>query len=336
MTNISPSLPHHPFGRSGVAITRLGLGTAPLGGLFAPVSDAAAEATVAQAWALGIRYFDTAPLYGFGLAERRLGAFLRLQKRSSFVLSTKVGRLLRRTTDSEPPDDPAYKGTPPERPVFDFSYDGVMRSVDESLVRLGLDRIDILFVHDPDDHHDAAVDGAFRALARLRNDGTVGAIGAGMNQHAMLARFADDAPCDGFLLAGRYSLLDQGARAGLMTLCAERGIGLVLGGVFNSGILANPHPGATFDYKAASADLIARARRLDALCRAHGTELKAAAIQFALAHPAVSGILLGARAAREVEENVAMTHLEVPAVLWADIRREGLVDPATPLPGDAA
>lgn len=332
---MSQSLPLHPFGCSGVAITRLGLGTAPLGGLFAPVSDAEAEATVARAWALGIRYFDTAPLYGFGLAERRLGAFLRAQKRDSFVLSTKVGRLLRRTADGAPPDDPAYKGTPPERPVFDFSYDGVMQSVDESLARLGFDRIDILFVHDPDDHHDDAVAGAFRALARLRHDGTVRAIGAGMNQHAMLARFADEAPCDGFLLAGRYSLLDQSAHAGLMTLCAERGIGLVLGGVYNSGILANPHVGATFDYKTASADLIARAQRLDALCRARGTDLKAAAIRFALAHPAVSGIVLGARTAHEIQENVAMARMDVPATLWADIRREGLVDPAAPLPGDA-
>ena len=328
------SIPLHSFGSSGVAITRLGLGTAPLGGLYAPVSDADAEATVVRAWERGIRYFDTAPLYGFGLAERRLGAFLRAQARGSFVLSTKVGRLLRRTTDSEPPPDPAYKGTPPERPVFDFSYDGVMRSVDESLARLGLDRIDILFVHDPDDHHDAAVDGAFRALARLRENGTVRAIGAGMNQHEMLVRFTDEAPCDGFLLAGRYSLLDQSARPGLMALCAERHIGLVLGGVFNSGILANPHPGATFNYETASPELVARAQRLDILCRAHDTNLKSAAIQFALAHPAVSGIVLGARAAYEIEENVAMAHLCVPAALWADIRREGLVDPAAPLPGD--
>ncbi|TWT15150.1 aldo/keto reductase [Reyranella sp. CPCC 100927] len=328
-------IPLHPFGRSGVAITRLGLGTAPLGGLFAPVSDAAAEATVARAWELGIRYFDTAPLYGFGLAERRLGPFLRSQTRDSFVLSTKVGRLLRRTTAGQPPDDPTYKGTPPERAVFDFSYDGVMRSVDESLARLGLDRIDILFVHDPDDHHDAAVAGAFQALARLRGDGTVRAIGAGMNQHEMLVRFADEAPCDGFLLAGRYSLLDQSACTGLMALCAERGIGLVLGGVFNSGILANPHPGATFNYATASPELVVRARRLDILCRAHGTHLTAAAIQFALAHPAVSGIVLGARTAHEIEENAAMARLDVPTALWADIRREGLVDPAAPLPGDA-
>ena len=326
------SLALHRLGRSPVEITRLGLGSAPLGGLFTPVSDADAEATIARAWALGIRYFDTAPLYGFGIAEHRLGAFLRNQPRDSFVLSTKVGRLLRRPAGGDPPDDDAYKGTPPERPVFDFSYDGVMRSVDESLGRLGLDRVDILFVHDPDHHHDEAIDGAFRALDRLRSDGTVQAIGAGMNQHAMLTRFASEAPCDCFLLAGRYTLLDQSALSGLTALCLRRGIGLVLGGVYNSGILAAPRAGATFDYKKADRALVARARHLDSLCRRHGTALKAAAIRFSLTHPAVSGILLGARSAREIEENVAMAKLDVPAALWLDIRREGLIDPAAPLP----
>lgn len=325
----------HRLGRSPVGITRLGLGSAPLGGLFAPVGEADAAATIARAWDLGIRYFDTAPLYGFGLAERRLGAFLRAQPRDSFVLSTKVGRLLRRPAGDPPPPDPAYKGTPPERPVFDFSYDGVMRSVDESLSRLGLDRIDILFIHDPDDHHDAAIDGAFRALDRLRGDGTVRAIGAGMNQHAMLARFAVEAPFDCFLLAGRYTLLDQGALGGLMALCAARGIGLVLGGVYNSGILADPRPGATFDYRDADPALVARAQRLDTLCRRYGTALKAAALQFCLAHPAVSGLLLGARTAAEIEENVAMARLAVPAALWSDLRREGLIDPAAPVPAEA-
>ncbi|HEX2890708.1 MAG TPA: aldo/keto reductase [Vineibacter terrae] len=326
-------MPSHRLGRTPIEITRLGLGSAPLGGLFSPVSDGDAAATVARAWDLGIRYFDTAPLYGFGLAERRLGAFLRTQPRDSFVLSTKVGRLLRRPTMGEPPPDPAYKGTPPERPVFDFSYDGVMRSVDESLARLGLERIDILFIHDPDDHYDAAIDGAVRALDRLRRDGTVRAIGAGMNQHAMLARFAAEAPVDAFLLAGRYTLLDQSARAGLMAICAARGIGLVLGGIYNSGILANPREGATFDYQRADPALLARAQRLDALCRAHGTALKAAAIRFVLAHPAVSGIVLGARSAQEIDENVAMARMDVPDALWAEIRREGLVDPEAPVPG---
>lgn len=326
-----PALLVSQLGRSAVEITRLGLGSAPLGGLFTPVSDADAEATIARAWALGIRYFDTAPLYGFGLAERRMGAFLRHQPRDSFVLSSKVGRLLRRR-DRPPREDRLYKGTPEERPVFDYSYDGVMRSVEESLGRLGLDRIDILYIHDPDDHHDAAIEGAFRAIDRLRSDGSVRAIGAGMNQHEMLTRFASEASFDCFLLAGRYSLLDQGALDDLLPTCAARGIGLVLGGVFNSGILANPQAGATFDYKAADPALIERARRLDALCRNHGADLKAAALQFALAHPAVSGIVLGARSPTEIEENVALAGTPVPAEVWRDIRRDGLVDPRAPFP----
>ena len=187
----------------GLDVTAIGLGTAPLGGLFSPVSEADAEATIERAWSLGIRLFDTAPLYGFGLAERRLGSFLRQQKRDSFAISTKVGRLLRAATAA--PEDDHYKATPAERPQFDFSYDGVMRSVEDSLDRLGLDCVDVLLVHDPDDHYDDAVNGAFRALVRLRDDGTVKAIGAGMNQSEMLVRFAEAAPVDCFLLAGRYT-----------------------------------------------------------------------------------------------------------------------------------
>src|SRR3954447_16821604 len=223
-------------------VTSLGLGSAPLGGLFTPVSDADAEATIERAWSLGIRYFDTAPLYGFGLAERRLGNFLRQQKRDSFAISTKVGRLLRSAAAAA--EDAHYKGTPAERPQFDFSYDGVMRSVDESLCRLGLDRVDVLLVHDPDDHYDDAVSGAWRALQRLRGDGTVKAIGAGMNQSEMLARFAEAVPVDCFLLAGRYTLLDQGALTTLFPICRAKSIGILLGGIYNSGILANPRAGA--------------------------------------------------------------------------------------------
>jgi D-threo-aldose 1-dehydrogenase len=326
-------IPRVRLGPSSVEITRLGLGSAPLGGLFAPVSDADAEATVERAWALGIRYFDTAPLYGYGLAEQRLGHFLRTKPRDSFVLSTKVGRLLRRIRGDNPRPDRFYKGTPPERAVFDFSYDAIMRSVEESLARLGLDRIDILFIHDPDEHYEEALQGAFPALERLRRENTVGAIGAGMNQHEMLARFANAAQFDGFLLAGRYTLLDQGALDDLFPACAARGMGIVLGGVYNSGILANPRAGATFDYKEADAELVARAQRLEELCREHGIELKAAAVQFALAHPAVSGAVLGARTAAEIEESLAMAARPIPLDFWRALRRQGLVDPRAPLPG---
>jgi D-threo-aldose 1-dehydrogenase len=314
-------------------VTQLGLGTAPLGGLFTAVNDTNAEATIAQAWSLGVRTFDTAPLYGFGLAEQRLGSFLRAQPRDSFVLSTKVGRLLRAGERSQ--EDDHYKGASSLRPQFDYSYDGVMRSVEESLARLGLDRIDILLVHDPDDHYAAAVGGAFRALQRLRDDGSVRAIGAGMNQSEMLARFAEAVPVDCFLLAGRYTLLDQGALATLFPICQSRNIGIILGGIYNSGILADPYGAAKFDYEDADAMLVARARELDALCRRHGTALKAAAIQFALAHPAVTVALQGARTASEAADNVAMANTEVPSSFWQELRALNLVDPHAPLPGDA-
>ena len=315
-------------------VTSIGLGSAPLGGLFAPVSDADAEATIERAWSLGVRFFDTAPLYGFGLAERRLGGFLRRQRRDSFVISTKVGRLLR-TGDGVTVNDDHYKGTPRARPQFDFSYDGVMRSVDESLGRLGLDRVDILLVHDPDDHYDAAVRGAFRALERLRDDGTVAAIGAGMNQSEMLARFAEAVPVDCFLLAGRYTLLDQGALTALFPIRLAKNIGIVLGGIYNSGILANPRAAPKFNYEDADAALVARALELDALCREHGTELKAAAIQFCMAHPAATVALQGARSADEVADNLAMAENPIPSAFWHALRRRGLVDVQAPLPDGA-
>lgn len=317
----------------GLDVTSIGLGSAPLGGLFSAVSDADAEATLAAGWSAGIRFFDTAPLYGFGLAERRVGGFLRQQKRDSFAISTKVGRLLRPEANSG--EDDHYKGAPALRPQFDFSYDGVMRSVEESLVRLGLDRVDVLLVHDPDDHYDDAVSGAFRALQRLRADGTVKAIGSGMNQSEMLVRFAEAVPVDCFLLAGRYTLLDQGALDALFSVCAARNIGILLGGIYNSGILANPHTGAKFNYKHADAALVARALVLDELSRKHGTELKAAALQFCMAHPAVTVAVLGARNAAEVADNIAMSERTVPQAFWQELRAKNLVDARAPLPGGA-
>jgi D-threo-aldose 1-dehydrogenase len=317
----------------GLDVTAIGLGTAPLGGLFAPVSDEDAEATIERAWSLGVRFFDTAPLYGFGSAERRLGGFLRQQKRDSFAISTKVGRLLRSATAA--PEDDHYKETPAERPQFDFSYDGVMRSVEESLARLGLDRVDVLLVHDPDDHYENAAAGAFRALQRLRADGTVKAIGAGMNQSEMLVRFAEAAPVDCFLLAGRYTLLDQGALTSLFPICRAKSIGIILGGIYNSGVLANPGAGAKFNYEDANAALVARAQELEALCRKHGTELKAAAVQFCMTHPAVTVALQGARTAAEVSDNIAMTERLVPSAFWQELRERKLIDASAPLPGGA-
>ncbi|MGL4961549.1 MAG: aldo/keto reductase [Inquilinus sp.] len=320
------------LGPTGLRVTRLGLGTAPLGGLYEPVSDALAEETIASAWDLGLRFFDTAPQYGNGLSERRLGRFLAGKPRDSYVLATKIGRLLRVPPQPEAQEDAFYKGTPPERPVFDFSYDGVMRSLEESLERLGVDRVDVLHIHDPDDHYDAAIAGAYRALDKLRADGVIGAVGAGMNQAEMLARFARDGVFDCFLLAGRYTLLEQRSLDDFMPLCQARGIGVIIGGVYNSGILANPNAGAKFNYQDADPALIARAQALDAVCRRHGVPLKAAAIQFPAAHPAVASILTGARNPAELAENEALFRHPIPADLWAELRAEGLIAPAAPTP----
>ena len=316
---------------NGLDVTAIGLGSAPLGGLFSAVSDADAEATLAAGWSAGIRFYDTAPLYGFGLAERRLGAFLRQQKRDSFAISTKVGRLLH--PDAGSAEDEDYKGAPALRPQFDFSYGGVMRSVEESLDRLGLDRVDEGACTIPT--ITGVVNGAFRALMRLRDDGTVKAIGSGMNQSEMLARFAEAVPVDCFLLAGRYTLLDQGALDALFPVCAVKNIGILLGGIYNSGILANPHTGAKFNYKDADAH---RARALEStqLCRKHGTELKAAsASKFCMAHPAVTVAVMGARNAAEVADNIAMSERTVPQAFWQELRAKNLVDARAPLPGGA-
>lgn len=315
-------------------LTPLGLGTAPLGGLYSPVSDEEAHRVIDAAWRHGIRFFDTAPLYGHGAAERRLGAVLAGRPRDSYVLATKVGRLLRRP--SEPaPEDAYYKDTPPERPVFDFSHDGVMRSFEESLQRLGLDRIDILHLHDPDAHETEAMAGAYRALDRLRAEGLIRAVGAGMNQWPMLARFAEAGSFDTFLLAGRYTLLDQSALPTLLPVCERRGVRLIAAGVYNSGLLADPRPGAKFNYDDAPPAMIERAQRLAAVCAAHGVPLKAAAMQFPAGHPVVASVLTGARSVAELDENVAMTKVPVPAALWDDLRHQGLIAADAPTPGVA-
>ncbi len=317
------------LGKTSLDVTRLGLGTAPLGGLFASVDETDAIATIERAYTQGMRLFDTAPLYGYGLAERRTGRVLASKPRATFILSTKVGRLLRRDA---PRDEsqyvngaPFFKGTPGVNPVFDYSYDGVLRSVEESLGRLGLDRVDIAYIHDPDQHYDEALCGAYPALERLRREGVIGAVGVGMNQVDMLARFARDAAVDCFLLAGRYTLLDQGALRDLLPLCLERGIAIVAGGVYNSGILADPRPGATFDYVPADAATVKRARRLQVICRAHGVPLKAAAVQYPLGHPAVASVVVGARSVAELDENTAMFRHPIPAGLWDELATEGLI-----------
>jgi D-threo-aldose 1-dehydrogenase len=336
---------HTTIGRNGLAPTRLGFGTAEIGGLYRVVTDEAAAQVVAHAWQLGVRYFDTAPLYGYGNAERRLGADLGGRPRDEFVVSTKVGRLLVPVDDVSPGadvdrqssdgvDDASYAGTPPVRVVFDYSFDGVMRSVEDSLRRLGLERVDILFIHDPDDHWEAAIRGAYPALDRLRAEGVVRAIGAGMNQAEMLARFAREGDFDVFLVAGRYTLLDQAALPELLPLCVQKGIAVVIGGVMNSGILADPRPGARFNYAPAPPDLVERAQRIRAVCERNGVPLRAAAIQFPLAHPAVAALVTGVRTVEHLDDYPRLMATPLPEGLWSELRADGLLDPGAPVPGD--
>jgi D-threo-aldose 1-dehydrogenase len=333
-----------PLGRTGLTVTRLGFGGASIGGLFTAVTDDDAVATVRRAWDLGIRVFDTAPLYGYGDAERRIGDALRAEPRDAFVLSTKVGRLVRAPGEIRPDDeldrqlrgdtaDAFYVRTGPERLVFDYSADGVRRSIDESLGRLGLDRIDIALIHDPDDHWQAALDGAYPALAKLRDEGVIRAVGAGMNQSEMLARFVRETDIDVVLLAGRYTLLEQGALDALLPACEERGVAVLVGGVMNSGVLANP--GGTesrFNYERAPSAVVDRARRIGEVCEVHGVPLRAAAIQFPLAHPAVVSLVTGVRTVAHLEEYPAFARLEIPAALWEELRAEGLLRDDAPVP----
>ena len=283
-----------------------------------------------HAWQAGIRFFDTAPLYGNGLAEKRLGRALATKPRDEFVLATKVGRLLRAGAPAEPGQ--VFRGVPPLNPVFDFTYDGVMRSVEESLIRLGLERIDILHIHDPDNHFDDAVAGAYRALDKLRQDRVISAVGAGMNQAEMLVKFAKQADFDCFLLAGRYTLLDQVGLEELLPLCLDRDIAIIAGGVYNSGILADPRPGTHYNYATASGELVDHAQRLNAVCARHGVPLKAAAIQFPLGHPAVTSVLIGCRSATEIEENITMFETPIPGELWAELKAERLLGAEIPTP----
>ena len=287
----------------------LALGTAPIGGLFDAVSDETAHAVVERAWQLGIRYFDTAPLYGVGLSERRLGAALRDKPRSEFAVSTKVGRLLR-------PGESEWHGAPALVDYFDFSYDAALRSLDGSLERLGLDRVDVALVHDPDDHFDESVAGSFRALRGLRDEGVVRAIGVGANHAEVLCRYAREADPDCFLVAGRYTVLDRAAAAELLPLCEQHGIAVIAAGALNSGVLAG---GDTFDYEAAPPDVLARVARLRETCARHGVPLPAAAVQFPLRHPAVSTALVGCRTPDEVAEDVRLSTLDLPAALWEEL-----------------
>nr|WP_202557568.1 aldo/keto reductase [Streptomyces sp. SID5789] len=320
------------MGGGGVPVTALGLGAAAIGGLYEDAGEDEAAATVEAAWDVGIRYFDTAPHYGLGLSERRLGAALRTRPRADFVLSTKVGRVLEPHDGGG--DDRANGFAVPatHRRRWDFSADGVRRSLEDSLTRLGLDRVDLVLLHDPDDHGEQAFREAYPALEELRSQGVVRAIGAGMNQSRMLTRFLTDTDVDAVLCAGRYTLLEQGALETLLPAASAAGKSVIVGGVFNSGLLADPAPGATYDYAAAPADLLDRAVRMRAVVEAHGLPLRAAALRFPFGHPAVASVLVGARSAAQVVDAVAQVRGPAPRAVWEDLRAQGLLPDGVPVP----
>jgi D-threo-aldose 1-dehydrogenase len=312
---------------------RVGFGAAPIGNLFTPISDEDATAAVEAAWDAGWRYYDVAPHYGLGLAERRLGEVLRTKPRDEYVLSSKVGRLL---VDAGTPatDNEGYAVTTNLRRQWDFSRDGIRRSIDESLERLGTDRLDIVYVHDPDDHFEPALETGFPTLIELREQGIIRAIGAGMNQSEMLAEFVKRTDLDVIMLAGRYSVLDHDALDDLLPLCVDDDVQVVAVGVFNSGLLSRPRPkpGATFNYEPAAEDLVAAANRIADICEAHGFILPAVALQFPLGHPAVAGVAVGCRDAEQVRRNAELARVTIPATVWTDLRDAGLLRSDAPVP----
>lgn len=322
--------------RDGV-VGRLGplvLGTGPLGNMYRAVDEDEARATVDAAWDEGVRAFDTAPHYGIGLAERRLGAALAGRPRDEYVVSTKVGRLLVPAPELAGQQDPDFLVPADVRREWDFSRDGVLRSLEESLDRLGLDRVDIVYVHDPDDHWEQASAEAVPALVELRDQGVVRAVGVGMNQSAMLTRFVRETDVDVVMCAGRYTLLEQGALADLFPAALEREVGVVVAGPFNSGLLATPRPpeDAHYDYAPVPQPVLERARRIADLCEQHGTTLPAAALAFVRAHPAVVATAVGALGPDEVRTALERSRSHVPVELWEDLRAAWLLDPMAPVP----
>lgn len=341
MTNQSP-LPTRKLGRTGLEVTTLGFGGAPLGDIYEELDDAVAIATVEEAGHTGVTLFDTAPFYGQGSSEHRVGTALRRQPPGSFVLSSKVGRILKpapqgRTKTSR------FVGGLQFDVINDYSYDATLRSHEDSLQRLGLPAIDILLIHDADawghgpeegpKRFREAMDGAYRALQRLKEEGAIKAIGVGLNDPGYVVNFLKEGDFDCFLMAGRYSLLEQPALAEVLPLAAKKGAGVMLGGVYNSGILVTgPIDGAKYNYLPAPPDIIDKVRRIDAVCQSHGVPLATAALHFCLGHPAVSSLVLGAVTPGEIKQNRAAIVADVPASLWSDLKNEGLLDPAAPAP----
>jgi len=322
------------LGKSQVRVTRMGLGGGTLGGLYQDPGEAGSIATVHRALSLGINFFDTAPLYGYGKSEFRLGTALARVPRDEFVLATKVGRILE-------PEDPAhlltrtseFENAPHLRPVFDFSESGVRRSFEESLRRLQLTRVNVVHIHDPDEYYKQVVQETYPAVRKMRDQGTIQAIGAGMNQTEMLVSFAKECDFDCFLLAGRYTLLDQRALKELLPICIRRQISIILGGPFNSGILATgAGPAAKYDYQDAPREIQEKVAQIEAVCDRYQVPLKAAALQFPLAHPAVAAVIPGCRSQREVEENAKMLSFKTPSAFWQELRQSGVIPEEAPTP----
>lgn len=306
---VTPGLPARP-------LPRFGLGCAPIGDLYEAVDPATAVATVRTGAAAGATLLDTAPKYGDGLSERRVGQALAAMDRSQVRISTKVGWIVGEGSGPRP----------------GFGRDDVLRSLESSMRRLGVDRLDVVHVHDPDDHLEEAVRHTVPALARLRDEGVVGAVGAGMNSHAPLSELVRRCDLDVVLVAGRYTLLEQPALAELLPLCEERGVGVIAAGVFNSGLLADPRPGAPYDYRPVPEPVLRRALALRDVCARHGVPLRAAALQFPLAHPAVRSVLVGAATPREITDNLDLARHPIPPGMWTELRTAGLLDPAAPVP----
>lgn len=335
-------IPRIALGRTDLTLSRIGFGGAPIGDIRKTPTSADAQALLQAAWDAGIRYFDTAPFYGSGLSERRVGDFLRDKPRDAYVLSTKVGRML------EP--DRAYalekwgsEAALPFRPVFDFSYDGIMKSFEQSLQRLGLERIDILLLHDigqfsQRDNHErtwaqATTGGGIRALEELRGQGLVRAIGAGVNEWPVIDALLDEARFDVFLLANRYTLLDQAVIDTLFPRIVREGVGIIAGAPLNSGILlSGAVPGAIYDYGPAPEAVLERTRRIEAVVQRHGVSLLRAALNFPLGHKAVTSLIPGPASADQLADNIGHLSAEIPAALWEELRAEGLIHPDAPPP----
>jgi D-threo-aldose 1-dehydrogenase len=330
------------IGKSDIVVSALGFGAASIGNLYKAVPDEQAEETVVAAWDAGIRYFDTAPHYGVGLAERRLGAVLSRYPREEYVLSTKVGRLLVPDPDGADRTDinNGFDVPATTKRVWDFSADGVRRSLDESMQRLGLDRIDVVLIHDPEESDDAegALTKAYPALHELRAQGVVGAVGVGSKQSDILARFVTETDIDVIMLAGRYTLLEQPAMDDLLPACAARGVSVLNVGVFNSGLLAKdwPEDDAHYEYGGTPEDLLHRARQIAMLCQRYGTSLPRAALAFAAAHPTVASVVVGAGRPGHITRNAELVNAPLPdAALWDDLFAAGLLRQDAPVPGEA-